>query len=1003
MTTGEAISAPTEGQAEALRGERRQITALFMDIVGFSAVASAADPEDLQQWLTEFYAQARAIVEAHGGEVTEYLGDGIVALFGLANGGELAASRAVNAAMTALEKIDAGHRDGITTELRIGIATGEAAVRADGGDDHLPRATGMVTTLAQRIQERAPPGKVLISESTKALLRRGFATRKFTQETLKGFACAQTLFQPLSGQSHDAIDPSAFVGRGAVLAQIRASKNPVLLTGQAGIGKSALARRLARTADAVTTIAGDGAKTPSSYQPFGKWLVDQIGSKLPALQDLRETFPSLTDEAQRALALVLGLAEGQSLLTQRSSFALKALIEDSLWRAITATQPNGLLIFEDLHWLDNASFGVLVHMLRNVRPKNHQILLTSRETSKIGEYLGRCPITVISLAPLSDGESADMLDALSDGEITTDKRAWVIAQAAGIPLFIEQLFKRATSGPAATPEVPGALKDILADQIDATGPTKPVLQSAAVIGNSFTLDLLNVIAAEYAPLDPHLDRACRQGVLKQIGDGQWAFAHALLHQAAYDSLLRDHRVAYHARIAAYLQEKDFDAVRRNPALLTTHLSRSRQLIPAIENYLTVSQWALFQGAFDDAEAHVLAAISLCAQAPENHDLRALEIACHSALGSIRMQNQGFTATPVKEAFATVAKLAGSQSRRSAANGPAFYGGFTHAVTSGDKAAADQFSDMLSEVAETALADDENDELLLASLNVDAALHFYSGDFGKASVAFDKLRARYDITRHGAMISRYGADTFAAAQMFECVTRAICGDAQMIPQLMAETDAHQALLNIPVMRPWAQIWGAVPLFYAGQRDAAIKRIRLGLETAEQQAAVFWQVTGGAWLHVMQPSASASDEGLADFRRIIESHMDIGAHVSLPYFQAHYARALAKQERGDDAYRVSLQAVRENAANGLHCWYPEVLRIHAQICDARGGTAGAGRFRSQAASVASRQGAKLWLLRARLDQMGRGEIPPMQLQKAIDALDPLADPPERQAAVAMLASL
>ena len=731
--------------------------------------------------------------------------------------------------------------------------------------------------------------------------------------------------------------------------------------------------------------------------------MDQIGSKLPALQDLRETFPSLTDEAQRALALVLGLAEGQSLLNQRSSFALKALIEDSLWRAITATQPNGLLIFEDLHWLDNASFGVLVHVLRNVRPKNHQILLTSRETSKIGEYLGRCPITVISLAPLSDAESADMLDALSDGEITTDKRAWVIARAAGIPLFVEQLFKRASSGPATTAEVPGALKDILADQIDAAGPAKPVLQCAAVIGNSFTLDLLNVVAAELGPLGPHLDRACRQGVLKQTGERQWAFAHALLHQAAYDSLLRDHRVAYHARIAAHLQKDHFDAVRRNPALLTTHLSRSRQLIPAIENYLTVSQWALFQGAFDDAEAHVLAAISLCTQAPVNHDLLALEIACHSALGSIRMQNQGFTAEPVRQAFATVAQLAASQDRRSAANGPAFYGGFTHAVTSGDKAAADQFSDMLREVAETVIVDDGNDELLLASLNVDTALQFYSGNFGKASAAFEKLRARYDITRHAAMISRYGADSFADAQMLYCLTQAICGNTQKIPEMLAETDAHLALLNIPVMRPWVQIWGAVPLFYAGHRDTAIKRIRLALETAAQQAAVFWQVTGGAWLHVMQPSASAGDEGLADFRRIIDAHVDIGAHVGLPYFRAHYARALARQDRGDDAYEASLQAVRENAASGLHCWYPEVLRIHAQVCDALGGTSGGGRFRAQAARVASSQDARLWLLRTRLDQMDRGEIPPWQLQEAIDALDPLADLPERRAAVTMLASL
>lgn len=997
MKTGNAKSDFTAELTGPAQGERRQITAIFMDIVGFSAIASRFDPEDLAQWLEEFYAQARRIITAQGGEVTEYLGDGVVALFGLARADELAASKAVCAALTALDEINAGQSLGITIQLRIGVATGDAAVRVDKGRENLPRATGMVTTLARRIQQQAAPGTVMISASTKALLRGGIATQEFSNQNLKGFAEAQTLFRPLANQTQPAAGLSPFVGRKDVLDKIAGSDDPTLLIGQAGIGKSALARHLAHAAGAVTTFAADGVKTLSSYQPFTQWLMQQTGSTLPVFDDITATFGTLEEDAQRALALVLGLPEGENLLLERSNVALKALIEESLWQAICATQPKGLLIFEDLHWLDNASFGVLRHILENASPHAHQILMTSREDDKIDKHLATSQITVVRVAPLSDTEAEEMLVAIANGETSAAQRALVISQSAGIPLFIEHLLRRSAMNGDSSTDLPGSLKDLLVGQIEATGPTKAVLQCAAVVGQTFTLDMLEAIAADHAPLDRHLDNACRNAVLKQVGKTEWAFAHALLHQAAYDSLLRKKRIAYHARIAAHLTENHVDAVMRNPALLTAHLSRAEQHIPAIENYLSVSRWALSQGAFDDAEAHLLAAIALCEKAPADRDVRTLEIACYSALGSIRMQTLGFAADAVKVAFETVAELAGGMETHSSANGPAFYGSFTHAVVSGDKKGAVRFAEMLRKAADKAKPDSE---LRLASLNADIALHFYAGDFAKGSAKFTTLRKHYDFTRHGDMIARYGADTFAAAQMFDCVIRAICGEAHLISEMMMETDAHQRRLNLPVMQPWAQIWGAVPLYYAGHQKTAVDRVRRGIAIATKQDATFWQVTGAAWLHIMQPSESAGSDGLARFGEVLTTYEKMGAHIGLPYFRAHYA--LAQAEHGDTAlaYQSSLRAVRENEQDGLHSWYPEVLRLHALVCDMQGGSAGAARFRQEAATIATKQKAALWLLRTRIDQSRAGEIDATLLAKALDGFHERAAPPEKQAALALL---
>ena len=993
---------PSKGSAPTSSGERKQITAVFLDVVGFSDIASTADAEDLQHWLEDFYAQTRQIVEAHDGEVTEYLGDGVVALFGLERADELAASKAVNASLTAVREINASINKDKPLQLRIGVATGEVAVRANAGRENLPRATGMVTTLAQRIQEKAAPGTVMISESTQNLLRGAITTQEFTDQSLKGFAEAQTLFRPLAVQPNIApAQQSFFVGRKAELDRIKNSKDPCLLIGQAGIGKSAVARHLAQGATAATTFAADGVHIRASYQPFVQWIMRETDSSLPVYGDVVVRFTDLSDDAHRAIALVLGLPEGQRLLAEKSNVALKALIEDSLCKAIQSTQDGGLLIFEDLHWLDNASFGVLVHLLQSDAAAQYQILMTSREDTKIGKYLGRLPVTVIALEALSDGEAATMLDALSDGEGGSDQRATLISRAAGIPLFIEQLFKRAAANETANTGVPGSLMDLLADQIDATGPAKPVLQCAAIIGRKFDLSMLNAIAADHAPLERHLQKAREQGVLQQIDGQNWTFVHALMHQAAYQGMLRKTRVTYHGQIAGHLQEHHADAVQRNPALLTEHLSRAQQHIPAIQNLLGVSQWALFQGALDDAEAHILAAISLCEQAPDDVDVRALEIACHTALGSIRMQTQGFTADPVKEAFETVATLSSGQNAYSAANGPAFYGSFTHAIVSGDKGGSDQFSDMLREAASTVPADETNNELRLASLNVDTSLHFYTGDFNAASANFAELRGIYDIAQHGTMIASYGVDTFAAAQMFEAAGRAICGDAHLIPALSAEMDAHQKLLNIPVMLPYAQIWGAVPLFYAGDTETAVNRVLLGLQTAEAQAAAFWQVTGGAWINVMNPALSDTAEGLAGFDQVIKTHELIGANVGLPYFRAHYALALARHDNIDAAYQASLQATRENEASGLLCWYAEVLRIHAYICQLSGRHQDAARFLEEAAELASKQGANLWLLRIRLDQLRAGQIANEALETTLGLFDPAAAPPEVVTAKSLLA--
>ncbi|MEO1639431.1 MAG: adenylate/guanylate cyclase domain-containing protein [Pseudomonadota bacterium] len=979
--------------APAAVGERKQITAMFIDVVGFSNVASTADAEDLQQWLETFYEQAGTIIAAHDGEVTEYLGDGIVALFGLARADEFSATKAVNAGIAALAGIDASPGDGIKMQLRIGIATGEAAIRDAASAGNLPRVTGTVTTLARRVQEAAAPGELLIAAETQALLRGPIATEALAAQVLKGFDAPQTLYRPLATRQDGAANDNAiFVARDAELQRIAESGDPCLLIGPAGIGKSALTRHLAQQADQTTFIMADALNARTSYQPFIDWLSAQCGTALPVYADVTAQFGDLAVDAQRALALVLGLPEGQQLLTEKSNLALKGLIEGSLWDALKHRQDGGLIVIEDLHWCDAASFGVITHMLQAEDRGGYQFLLTSREDTKIGRHLGRSPLTTIPLDPLPQSDAQTMLAALVGDGPALGNAAMLLEQAGGVPLFLEQLVKRATSGGPDTDNLPGSLADLLSAQIDRTGDTKTVLQSASILGRDFDVDMLGAIATEAGPLLPHLQKAAAMGVLQRDGPARYRFAHALLQRAAYQGMLRKTRQDRHARVAEYLQSHQQASVARNPALLAGHLRLAGQHLAAAQSYLAASQVALFQGAFEDAEAHAQVAITLCDDAGEQDGAADLRIAGYSALGSIRMQTLGFTAAPVSDAFETVAELAARQNAYSAANGPAFYGSFTHGIVSGDKVAADRFSQLLRTAAEFVGKDDAAHELRVASLNVDASLHFYKGDFARQFDTFADLRPLYDVARHAPMIASYGADTFAAAQMFEVAGRSIYGDTHLVRDLLAETDAHQQLLNIPVMAPWAQIWGAVPLFYAGDVDAAVARATLGVETATSQGALFWQVTGGAWLQVMDPNQSSTEDGLAAFTQVISTHELLGANIGLPYFRAHYASALARHGEVEKAYQQSQQAVRENTDSGFYCWFPEVLRLHAAICQQVDRAADAKNALAEAVDVATGQDAKLWLLRARIDQFNAGHIDADPVAVAAAKFDPAANPPE-----------
>lgn len=967
------MPAATGISAMGQRGERRQVTALFVDVVGFSHFASTADAEDLQDWLDGFYGQARDIVERDGGEITEFLGDGIVAVFGLTRAQEHAARRAVDAALKIVSLPCFVFPGGGSVALRAGVATGEVATRAPArARGALPRMTGMVTTLAQRLQSAAAPGEVLVAAETRDLLRGALPLTARPDTPLKGFG-ALTVYHvdpnaaPLSPhRSFGSGQP--FIGRLSERGRILAAHGrPCLLVGPAGIGKTALAGTFLPAEVDFAVLQADALASSESYGPFRQWLRARLGEAQPGIAALTDRFAALDRDGILCLALVLGLPEGDALLARFTNNALRQRIEASLSAAMTAALPQGAVLVEDLHWLDNASFGVLRRLIGAMDHSRCRLLMTSRETVKIHRHLSDLPVEIIGIDAFAPAESRAYLDAVGVSDLDDRSRDELIRHAGGVPLFLEQLVRHAGNRNPAAAALPATLSDLLTERIDAAGPVRPLLLQAAVLGRSFPQPLLEALAApDCGDIGALLEQAARADILRRTGPGRWGFSHALLQRAAYRQLLRSTREALHARVAELLQGRCADLPEASPALLASHQSRAQLNLPAAASYLEASRQALMRGALAEAEDHARAALDMSRLAGEATGAARLEIAAQTALGSILMQSQGFAAAPVRSAFDEVLRLA-RRDNSGPANSAALFGGYSHAIIAGNRAAADDLCRLLMQAAEEAEAEARPDRVEIR-LAAEAAANcgcFYSGEFGDLFAHVERIRALYDLGCHAPMIAQYGMDIFAAAQMFEVPARVFCGETASLTRLLRETDDHQAALNIPVMQPYALIWGSVPLHAAGRRDEALARLHRGIAVAAEQGACYWGLLGTCWLHVIDPARSDNATGRAEFRGAIDTLRGIGALIGLPYFSAHYAAALARGGQVHEAFTLSRAAVDEGAASRLLCWQAETLRLHADIARRLGRTEDAARLLRDAVSLADRQGARLWQLRAALD--------------------------------------
>ena len=681
---------PVEG------AERRQLTVMFCDLVGSTALAASMDPEDLREVISAYQKCAAETVRRFDGFVAKYMGDGVLVYFGYPQAHEDDAERAVRAGLDLISGL-AGLKTRASLQTRIGIATGLVVVGdlIGSGEAQERGIVGETPNLAARLQGIAEPNSVVIAEDTRRLLGSLFELQNVGPKELKGIAGsvrAWSVLRPSSVESRfealHAGQLTDLVGRDeeCELLLRRWSKaktgegHVVLLSGEAGIGKSRLTAALLEhlVAEAHTRLRYfcSPQHTDSAFHP----IINQMGRAAglehddtpQAKLDKLDALLAQTSTSKQDIAL---LAQLPSLpndgryppldLTpqQRRQKTIDALI--SQIEMLTRSSPV-LMIFEDAHWSDPSSLELLGRTLDRIATLPVLLIVTFRPEFE-PPWIGRPYVTTLTINRLGNREVSAMIDRMiGNNPLLASIRQDIVARTDGIPLFVEEMTKavveagnegEARQTAAAIPStilaVPATLHASLMARLDRLGGAKEVAQVGAAIGREFSHALLaSVMRHPEAKLGSALDRLISAGLLFRQGvppHSTYLFKHALVQDAAYGTLLRESRRALHARIADALESQFPEIAETQPELLARHCTEAGMSEKAAGLWGKAGKQSLERSALVEAAQQLARALDLIAALPATPALRREQIKFQVALIAPLMYVKGYAAPETKSA------------------------------------------------------------------------------------------------------------------------------------------------------------------------------------------------------------------------------------------------------------------------------------------------------------------------------------------------------------------
>jgi class 3 adenylate cyclase/predicted ATPase len=987
--------------------ERRQVTVMFSDLVGSTALSARMDPEDLREVIAAYHKCVAEIVHRFDGFVAQYLGDGVLVYFGYPRAHEDDAERAVQAGQELVAAVVAlGTRAPLQT--RIGIATGLVVVGdlLGAGNARERGIFGETPNLAARLQRIAEPNMVVIAESTRRLLGTLFELEDLGAKAgpIRAWAVLRAGSVGSRFEALHATGLTALVGREEELELLlrgwssakSGEGQVVLLSGEAGIGKSRL------TAAMLESLASEPhtrlryfcspRHTDSALYPIigqleraaGLKRDDTTQAKLDKLATVLAQTSTSAEDAALFVEMMSLPNDGRypaSDLTpqQRRQRTMEALIA----QLETLARQNPLLaILEDAQWADPTSlevFGLVVERIRTLRAL---LIVTFRP--ECDPPWGQSHVTALTVNRLTDRDIGAMIDSIvGDKPLAASIRQDIIERTDGIPLFVEEMTKAvleaeseraaahvAAAVPLRALAIPASLHASLMARLDRLGPAKEAAQIGAAIGREFSHAVLAAVMPRPEPeLRSALDRLVAAGLLFPQGvppHATYLFKHSLVQDVAYGTLLREPRRTLHARIAETLEAQFSEIAETQPELLAHHCTQAGLINKAANFWGKAGQRSLDRSALVEATAQFTQALDQIATLPGTPTLRREQIKLQVGLVNSLMLHKGFTAPETRASVEKAgllidqAETLGEPSEDPVLLFAVLYGIWAASFMefNGDKMCglATQFLALAEKQGATA-------PLPIAHRIMGTSLLF-TGDIAKGREHFDRAIVLYDPAQHRQLATRFGQDIRVTILSMRSWALLPLG----YPEA-AFADTCQALSESREIGQGSTMYAlaAASITYVCCRNFTPAKTIIDelIPLADERAALFWKAWGmltQASLLAMTGKASNAIEVFAS--AITAYRTERGATALMPFHLSSLARAHAELGRFDDAWRSIGEALAA-AETTKERWYDaETNRIAGEIAllvpepDA----AKAEAYFNRALVIGREQQAKFWELRA-----------------------------------------
>jgi class 3 adenylate cyclase/predicted ATPase len=1014
LTIAELKGAPERSTTVAVpvaprdTAERRQVTVMFSDLVGSTALSARMDPEDLHAIISAYQQCVAETVKRFEGFVAKYMGDGVLVYFGYPQAHEDDAERAVRAG---LELIAAVSELNTTSPLqtRVGIATGLVVVGdlIGSGDAQERGIVGETPNLAARLQALAEPNMVVIAEDTRKLLGNLFELQDLGARDLKGVSGpvrAWAALRPSSVESRfEALHTTgltALVGREEELELLRrrwsraktGEGQVVLFSGEAGIGKSrltaALLERLASEPHTRLRYFCSPQHTDSALYP----IISQMERAAGLAHD--DTPQAKLDKLDAVLALTSTPMEDAALFAemlslpndgrypvlalapqQRRQRTLEALTTQL---AELARQQPVLMIFEDIHWIDPTSLEALNRTVDRIETLRAQLIVTFRPEFN-APWMGQSHVASLTLNRLGEREAATIIARLvGNKELPADVMAEIVERTDGIPLFVEEMTKavleaesegegRRTVAAVPSPAlamVPASLRASLMARLDRLGPAKEVAQVGAAIGREFSYEVLAPVAG--------LPDAVLQGALIRLKEAElvfprgtppnaiYFFKHALVQDTAYSTMLRGRRQQLHSAIASVLEKRFPELVNSTPEVIAQQFERAGQNEKSIQYWRQAGDRGLRRFAMKESIAHYSNALRLVAAMPEAPERSSLELGVCLGLGLAQQIGIGPNAKESGVTYARALTLSRTLPGRGRERFLASWGVWFHTIMSGRLTEAFQRADDLLAIAREL----DDSDLLLEAYHARVASLFLTADFPAIKEASQEVIRLYNRERHRDHAYYFGGhDSRVCAQSFYAISLWGLGFPDQAQQMAWQGIEDARALGHAFSLAHGLNIGSLTLLLLNDVNAC-RAVADELFLIADRNKFSWPLAQARLLRGWLTSQQGDrDAGIEQMLKVIDEPSS-AVLIFRPMFLTLIAEQQTLAAHLDAAIRTLARAMDEIHAQRARFYEPEIIRLRGEILllQSRSNAAEAEAVFRQAMGIAAQQSCRAIELRA-----------------------------------------